>query len=84
MNRVTREGKKFVTVAAVFQVNPAAIVGAALRNFPVSHQKKTALALFARYFKPRMRQGFVLRCFALIVKIKNLQVAKIDRGTISR
>ncbi|MGK3136956.1 MULTISPECIES: hypothetical protein [unclassified Pantoea] len=42
MTTVTNEGKKFVTVAALFQVNPAAIVGAAPGEFPVPYQKKAA------------------------------------------
>ncbi|XXN63540.1 hypothetical protein ACRQ84_16605 [Enterobacter ludwigii] len=42
MTTVTSEGKKFVTVAAVFQVNPAAIVSVAPGKFPVPHQQKAA------------------------------------------
>lgn len=51
MTTVANEGKKFVTVAARFQVNPAAIVDVLAKNFPVPHQQKAAFFGADDYFR---------------------------------
>ncbi|MFJ5160922.1 hypothetical protein ACIP6T_17230 [Pantoea sp. NPDC088449] len=69
MTTVTTEGKKFVTVAAVFQVNPAAIVSGTPGNFPVPHQQKAAFVAFGLYFRSVLVITFVQRCVYRSVKV---------------
>ena len=84
MTTVANEGKKFVTVAARFQVNPAAIVDVLAKKFPVPHQQKAAFLRAVDYFRRVWPPAFVLRCAGVILK-KNFQgVARLDSSKINQ
>ncbi|WP_343552577.1 hypothetical protein [Pantoea sp.] len=80
MTTVASEGKKFVTVAAAFQFYPAVILRSTAANFSVLRQKKAAFVLTANHFRAMWASAFVLRCACRSVKVRNPQIAGMDRG----